>query len=154
MNTKVLNITTSGATAVVTLLSHDSAGNRRIVAANVGDSRAVLASRPKSQGPATFSSSSSSAHNNTELHKEDDNDAKNDKSLSVNLGYVVSRLTYDHRAEDKDEQKRITEAGGFIVRNRVLGILAVSRSFGDHGMKDFVTGTFVLSLPFCSVAIL
>jgi serine/threonine protein phosphatase PrpC len=26
-----------------------------------------------------------------------------------------------------------------VFKNRVLGILAVTRSFGDHGMKDFVT---------------
>jgi len=31
------------------------------------------------------------------------------------------------------------------LRNRVLGILAVARSFGDHGMKEFVTGRPFLS---------
>lgn len=30
-------------------------------------------------------------------------------------------------------------AGGFVLRNRVLGILAVSRSFGNQGMKELVT---------------
>jgi serine/threonine protein phosphatase PrpC len=59
--------------------------------------------------------------------------------------YVGMRLTYDHRAEDESEVKRIQEAGGFIARGRVLGILAVSRSFGDHGMKDFVTADPYLS---------
>jgi serine/threonine protein phosphatase PrpC len=53
--------------------------------------------------------------------------------------YIAKRLTYDHRAEDEGEQKRIQDAGGFIARGRVLGILAVTRSFGDHGMKEFVT---------------
>ena len=39
------------------------------------------------------------------------------------------------------EQARIEAAGGFVLRNRVLGILAVTRSFGDHRMKDYVIGT-------------
>jgi serine/threonine protein phosphatase PrpC len=55
------------------------------------------------------------------------------------------RLTHDHKAEDKQEQQRVEKAGGFILRNRVLGILAVARSFGDHGMKEFVTAE-----PHCS----
>lgn len=93
---------------MVALLSTDSNGQRRIITANVGDSRAVLVEK-------TTDSADESSH----------------KAI---------RLTYDHRAEDKDEQKRVMEAGGFVIRNRVLGILAVSRSFGDHGMKDYVTG--------------
>jgi len=118
MHSRRLNITTSGATAVVALLrtcfadtSTAVEGEPKVVAskmlyvANVGDSRAVLA--------AADPSSSS--------------------------GYRALRLSYDHRAEDEGEQKRIKDAGGFITRGRVLGILAVSRSFGDHGMKDFVT---------------
>lgn len=50
----------------------------------------------------------------------------------------AERLTYDHKAEDVTEQERVEAAGGFVMRNRVLGILAVSRSFGNQGMKEFV----------------
>lgn len=48
------------------------------------------------------------------------------------------RLTHDHRADDPAEIKRIQEAGGFVLKNRVLGILAVARSLGDNNMKEFV----------------
>lgn len=51
------------------------------------------------------------------------------------------RLTYDHKGADNQEAKRITDAGGFVMNNRVNGILAVTRSLGDSSMKDFVVGS-------------
>ena len=98
-------ITTSGATAVVALLKSEGA-ERKLFVANVGDSRAVLVCEKSSESDPEPTSS----------------------------GFYARRLTYDHRAEDEEEQQRIKDAGGFIARGRVLGILAVSRSFGDHGM--------------------
>ena len=56
-------------------------------------------------------------------------------------GGKAVRLTYDHKAEDASERERVMAAGGFVLRNRVLGILAVSRSFGNQGMKEFVTSS-------------
>jgi protein phosphatase PTC1 len=50
------------------------------------------------------------------------------------------RLSYDHKGSDEGETKRIVDAGGFVVLNRVNGILAVTRSLGDHAMKDYVIG--------------
>lgn len=51
------------------------------------------------------------------------------------------RLTYDHKGTDKQEAKRITDAGGFVMSGRVNGVLAVTRSLGDTSMKEFVVGS-------------
>ena len=45
-------------------------------------------------------------------------------------------LTRDQKPTDPEEKKRITAAGGFVMRGRVLGDLAVSRAFGDFKFKD------------------
>jgi protein phosphatase PTC1 len=50
------------------------------------------------------------------------------------------RLSYDHKGSDESEGRRIANAGGLILNNRVNGVLAVTRALGDSYMKDFVTG--------------
>ncbi|CAG8554524.1 7246_t:CDS:2 [Acaulospora colombiana] len=46
------------------------------------------------------------------------------------------RLSYDHKGSDPQEAKRIVDAGGFVMNNRVN----VTRSLGDSSMKEFVIG--------------
>ncbi|KAI0793210.1 phosphatase 2C-like domain-containing protein [Abortiporus biennis] len=55
-------------------------------------------------------------------------------------GGKAVRLTYDHKGSDKQEAKRIMDAGGFVMSGRVNGVLAVTRSLGDSSMKEFVVG--------------
>ncbi|CAK7903261.1 hypothetical protein CAAN1_07S06634 [[Candida] anglica] len=50
------------------------------------------------------------------------------------------RLSYDHKASDRHEIARIRDAGGLIMKNRVNGVLAVTRSLGDSYMKELVIG--------------
>ncbi|OZJ05417.1 hypothetical protein BZG36_02020 [Bifiguratus adelaidae] len=50
------------------------------------------------------------------------------------------RLSYDHKGSDAQEAKRIIDLGGFVMNNRVNGVLAVTRSLGDSTMKEFVVG--------------
>lgn len=56
-------------------------------------------------------------------------------------GGKAVRLTYDHKGSDAQEAKRIMDAGGFVMNNRVNGVLAVTRSLGDSAMKEFVVGS-------------
>ncbi|KAF9060650.1 protein serine/threonine phosphatase 2C [Rhodocollybia butyracea] len=64
---------------------------------------------------------------------------------------IATRLTHDHKPSDSDEQARIRGAGGIVLRGRVFGTLAVSRSLGDHlryeslKLKDLVIGTPYIS---------
>ncbi|KAF0719212.1 Aste57867_1191 [Aphanomyces stellatus] len=51
----------------------------------------------------------------------------------------AERLTEDHKAELHSEAVRVCESGGFVIHNRVSGVLAVSRSFGDSALKKWVT---------------
>ncbi|KAA1067042.1 Protein phosphatase 2C 1 [Puccinia graminis f. sp. tritici] len=56
-------------------------------------------------------------------------------------GTKAVRLTYDHKGSDQQEAQRITDAGGYVMNNRVNGVLAVTRSLGDSSMKEFVVGS-------------
>ncbi|ODV60744.1 PP2C family serine/threonine-protein phosphatase [Ascoidea rubescens DSM 1968] len=54
-------------------------------------------------------------------------------------GFAI-RLSYDHKGSDTNESNRIVQSGGLIMRNRVNGILAITRSLGDHYLKNLIIG--------------
>lgn len=119
MESKQRNITTSGATSISALLQSKMNPDGSV----------------KSRTLYTANAGDSRAVLVTRERTED----------GRNFKYIGKRLSYDHRSEDEAEQKRVKDAGGFITRSRVLGILAVTRSFGDHGMKDYVSAEPFLS---------
>ncbi|KAI9003590.1 phosphatase 2C-like domain-containing protein [Gaertneriomyces semiglobifer] len=51
------------------------------------------------------------------------------------------RLSYDHKGSDPAEAKRVIDTGGFMMNNRVNGVLAVTRSLGDVSMKEWIIGS-------------
>jgi len=57
------------------------------------------------------------------------------KTANKQLTSRVIELTYPHKATNKDEQKRILDAGGRIIQKRVCGSLAVTRGLGDYDFK-------------------
>ena len=109
------------------------AAKRTLYTANVGDARAVLSSVHHSSllhsfllDPMELSESIFATETDDPLHRR---------------GGKAVRLTYDHKGTDAKEAKRITDAGGFVMNNRVAGVLAVTRSLGDSSMKEFVVGS-------------
>jgi protein phosphatase PTC1 len=55
-------------------------------------------------------------------------------------GGKAIRLTQEHKASDEIEAKRIQSVGGFIINGRVNGQIVITRSLGDHLMKDYIIG--------------
>eukprot|EP00397_Hematodinium_sp_SG-2012_P056051 GEMP01068871.1.p1 GENE.GEMP01068871.1~~GEMP01068871.1.p1 ORF type:complete len:281 (+),score=58.26 GEMP01068871.1:104-946(+) len=60
-----------------------------------------------------------------------------DSRAVMSRGGTATRLTSrsDHRATDPLERKRVLEAGGHIVNDRVNGMLAMTRALGDNLLK-------------------
>jgi serine/threonine protein phosphatase PrpC len=46
------------------------------------------------------------------------------------------KMHRQHRLNDEAERQRVEAAGGQVLKNRVHGVLAVSRAFGDTRFKD------------------
>ncbi|KAK3118603.1 hypothetical protein QOZ80_9BG0702210 [Eleusine coracana subsp. coracana] len=63
--------------------------------------------------------------------------------LSCSGGGAATALTADHTCASEDERARVERDGGYVSRSgsgvwRVQGSLAVSRAFGDAGLKRWV----------------
>ncbi|KAJ3216549.1 Protein phosphatase 2C 1 [Dinochytrium kinnereticum] len=64
-----------------------------------------------------------------------------DARAVLSRGGKALRLSYDHKGSDSQEAQRIVGSGGFMVNNRVNGVLAVTRALGDVTMKEWVIGS-------------
>ena len=58
-------------------------------------------------------------------------------------GFKPCPMTVDHKPAREDETRRIRDAGGFVINNRVMGELAVSRAFGDCEFKKGIQVIFI-----------
>uniref|UniRef100_A0A5B7B3I4 protein-serine/threonine phosphatase n=1 Tax=Davidia involucrata TaxID=16924 RepID=A0A5B7B3I4_DAVIN len=64
-----------------------------------------------------------------------------DSRAVLSRGGVAVPMSNDHKPDRPDELERIEVAGGRVINwngQRVLGVLATSRSIGDHYLKPFV----------------
>ena len=114
-----------------------------------GDSGVDMSKTP-SQQPNTASSAASLSTTSEATHARLRTTASRQRVLyTANVGDArivlcrngkALRLSYDHKGSDENEGKRVANAGGLILNNRVNGVLAVTRALGDVYMKDLVTG--------------
>eukprot|EP00980_Cylindrotheca_fusiformis_P015897 scaffold4658_cov118-Cylindrotheca_fusiformis.AAC.3 len=113
-----------GTTGIAVLITPDS-----IICANVGDSRAILATTTTTTAAAAAAATIAPAATTaaTDTTKKD-----------TDQETIVLALSRDHKPNLPDEEKRILQANGFIaLGGRVNGELAVSRAIGDFGFKDY-----------------
>lgn len=61
-----------------------------------------------------------------------------DSRALLNRGGTALSLTKDHKPTSEVEAERVVAAGGFIKNERVNGMIAITRSLGDHCMKMFI----------------
>lgn len=91
--------------------------------------------------PLTLSSSSSSSSESLKryipvLYTANVGDSR---AVLCRNGQAI-RLSYDHKGSDLSEQQRVKDAGGFIMNERVNGMLAITRALGDAELKEYISG--------------
>lgn len=69
---------------------------------------------------------------NTDLYVLNTGDSR---LIVSTAGGYAKNLSYDHKPNNLGEMTRINDAGGRVTYNRVGGILALSRAFGDFSFK-------------------
>ncbi|KAI1104698.1 PP2C-domain-containing protein [Jackrogersella minutella] len=150
-----LPLKNSGCTAAIAVLrwedrvpsSNSATGSQAIAPAAAAASKAADASKPKDTKPESDGSNNAipeSTHARLKptavrqrvLYTANVGDAR---IILCRAGKAL-RLSYDHKGSDENEGKRIANAGGLILNNRVNGVLAVTRALGDTYMKNLVTG--------------
>jgi protein phosphatase PTC1 len=61
-----------------------------------------------------------------------------DAAAILSRGGEAVKLTVDHNANDEKEAQFVRDAGGFVNNGRVNGMIAITRSLGDHLMKEYL----------------
>lgn len=70
-----------------------------------------------------------------------------DSRSILSRGGVAKHCSFDHKPKNIGELMRIHNNGGFVVNNRVNGILALSRAFGDFSFKMHATNMNNMKTP-------
>ena len=65
------------------------------------------------------------------------------KCVVITGAHKVIQMSYEDSCDDPAERKRIESCGGYIMENRLNGVLAVTRAIGDFELK----GKGLISVP-------
>jgi serine/threonine protein phosphatase PrpC len=115
----------SGSTAVVAII--DETRNN--------SSNLSSTSSCSSTTTTTTATSSSAAYNNALTWTVTIANVGDSRAILLRGTSCFFELTTDHKPSYVKEKKRIEEAGGKVINDRVLGDLAISRAFGDSMFK-------------------
>ncbi|XP_072990373.1 uncharacterized protein [Typha latifolia] len=133
----MLNNLESGSTATVVLIA-----DGQILAANVGDSKALLCSEDFDQkGKWSVMKRRRRRRRKKASIFSDDESGDYELANYDGLTYHVKELTEDHHPDREDEKSRVEAAGGYVLEwagvVRVNGELALSRAIGDVPYKRY-----------------
>lgn len=145
-----LPLKNSGCTAVIALLRwEDRVPNSQSATGSIALAPAAAAASKDEESAETPTQSAPSTTPAPVLPKLQEKAVRQRVLYTANVGDArivlcrngkSLRLSYDHKGSDENEGKRIANAGGLILNNRVNGVLAVTRALGDAYLKDLVTG--------------
>ncbi|GEQ71272.1 hypothetical protein JCM33374_g4953 [Metschnikowia sp. JCM 33374] len=120
----------SGSTAAVAILRWETDDSKQ------PDSSSISNSRTKSLGTVPKFDFVPGKNHKRMLYTSNVGDSR----IVLCRGGRSYRLSYDHKASDPNEIQRVRDEGGLILKNRVNGVFAITRSLGDSYIKNLVTG--------------
>lgn len=78
-------------------------------------------------------------YNDTHIYQVNLGDSRSIAFTQSDTSYHIVSITEDHNSQTTGESERVTEAGGVMFMNRVNGVLAITRAFGDFEFKHMKT---------------
>ncbi|KAJ5620279.1 hypothetical protein N7510_004263 [Penicillium lagena] len=124
-----LPVKNSGCTAVIALLRWED----RVPSSQSATGSSALA-------PATAAATKGDNNLDTQTPTQEAQSGVSTVIPKLQEKAVRQRVLYTANGSDENEGKRIANAGGLILNNRVNGVLAVTRALGDAYLKELVTG--------------
>lgn len=130
-----------GSTSITVLMENTD----MLYIANLGDCRAVLASSSNENEKITSTTTSSPQHPQmlsslrtaqSVVEKEDEEASSLNTKGSENAKLCAIALSNDHHPSIQEEADRIKKCGGYVSAGRLMGIIEVSRAFGDLRFRN------------------